>query len=100
MYARIKRTDYFGHKAKVFELPCLDHHKSFYGKATVFEFPNGMKILVSYSTPVAAIDKNGNFLRLWGWESKTTMRHVNSFLDFYGLPGGGVAWWRQQKVVA
>lgn len=100
MYGKIKNQYYYGHEAKSFELPCLDHRKSFYNKATVFEFENGLKILVSYSTPVAAIDENGVFLRLWDGESMTTTRHINSFLRFYGLTGGGVAWWRNQPVCA
>jgi hypothetical protein len=100
MYGKIKNKYYYGQETKSFELPCLDHRKSFYGKANVFEFDDGVKILVSYSTPVAAIDENGVFLRLWDGESMTTTRHINSFLRFYGLTGGGVAWWRNQPVSA
>ena len=97
----IKLCYYWSEKlTKCFDLPCLDSRKSFYGKAKVFVLKTGEIILQSYTTPVCMIDKNGNFLRLWDGESITTMRHVNSFLDFYGLPGGGVAWWRQQEVVA
>lgn len=34
---------------KVFDLPCFDRCKSFYGKAKVKELDNGEKVLQSYS---------------------------------------------------
>ncbi|MBO7712366.1 MAG: hypothetical protein J6S85_02660 [Methanobrevibacter sp.] len=81
---------------KIFDLPCFDRCKSFYGKAKVYEIDNGEKVLFSYNTPVCKIDENGAFCRLWSGESATTTRHINSFLEFYNLAGGGLAWWRQQ----
>lgn len=81
-----------------FDLPCMDDRKSFYGKARVTEEPNGEKILQSYNTDVCKITASGEFVRLWSGESATTVRHINSFLRFYGLLGGGVAWWRSQEV--
>jgi len=30
--------------------------------------------------------------------SATTMRHVNSFIYFYGVPGGGKKWWDALEV--
>ena len=79
------------------ELVCTDGRKSFYGKAKVVTY-KGVKTLYSYNTPVAKIGKNGKFTRLWAGYSATTMRHVNSFLDAYGVEGGGKAWWDNQKV--
>lgn len=35
---------------------------------------------------------------MWGGYSATTMRHVNSFLSFYDINGGGKAWWDMQPV--
>lgn len=35
---------------------------------------------------------------LWTVDSVTTMRHINSFLRFVGIPGGGKAWWDKQEV--
>lgn len=58
--------------------------KSFYGKAIVTEV-NGNKILTSYTTDVARIDKEGNFFKLWGGYSVTTMNHVNAFRIMNGL---------------
>lgn len=84
---------------KVFELPCMDSRKSFYGKAKVIECKNGVKLLQSYNTIVCAIDENGEFARLWDGYSVTTMRHVNSFLSFYGLDGGGKAYWDEKEVI-
>lgn len=82
-----------------YELPCLDRCKSFYGKAKVKEMEDGSKVLQSYWTDVCMIDKDGNFVRLWDGYSVTTMRHVNSFLDRFGIKGGGKAWWDEQECV-
>ena len=85
---------------KVFNLPVMDRtRKSFYGKAKVIEHDNGDICLISYSTLVARIH-NGNFEKLWDGYSATTMRHINSFLLFYNLPGGGKLWWNKLEVVA
>ena len=83
---------------KKFNLHCLDSRKSFYGKAIVTEL-NGNVILTSYATDVCGII-NGEFKRFWSGESTTTTRHVNSFLKFYNIDGGGLAWWRLQPVEA
>jgi len=80
------------------ELPCSDHHKSFYGKAIVIESARGKKYLKSYKTIVGYLDKNNTFHRTWGGYSATTMRHVNSFLAYFNLPGGGKQWWDGLKV--
>lgn len=77
---------------KKYELIPTDGRKSFYGKAVVFEKDNGEKILQSYNTEVCKIT-SGEFVRLWSGYSATTMRHVNSFLQRFGIPGGGKAWW-------
>lgn len=85
---------------KIYELtPVYDRCKSFCGKARIIE-KDGRKILQSYNTEVCAIDAAGNFLRYWGGESNTTMRHINEFVRQNGINGGGVAWWRLQPVEA
>lgn len=85
---------------KFYDLPVMGHDraKSFYGKAKVIEKDNGEKVLQSYNTEVCKIGSNGEFVRLWGGYSVTTMRHVNNFLSFFGIPGGGKAWWNMQPV--
>ena len=83
---------------KRFELMPTDRRKSFYNKAIVTEREDGSAVLTSYITDVCMIDSNGNFRRMWSGESATTMRHVNAFLHLYGLPGGGLAWWRAQPI--
>lgn len=83
---------------RIFDLRPIDGRKSFYGKATVTEYDDGTRILRSYTTEVAAINPDGQFVRLWDGESATTTRHVNAFLNLYSIPGGGVAWWRKQAV--
>ena len=80
-----------------YELPCYDSHKSFYGKAHVLE-RDGEKRLISYNTTVCKLDKNGNFVRLWGGYSATTMRHVYNFCRHFGKTGGGKDWWIRQEV--
>ena len=59
--------------------------KSYYGKAVIVDDGDGEKKLRSYETVVCKIDKDGNFVRLWGGYSVTTMKHVNDFRRLYGL---------------
>lgn len=75
------------------ELPCTDSRKSFYGKATVIYTPDNCKYLRSYNTIVCYVDAFGIFHRTWDGYSATTMRHINSFLDYCHISGGGKAWW-------
>lgn len=85
---------------KTFYLHPVDGRKSFYRKACVTVTKAGEKVLRSYTTDVCKITADGQFVRMWNGYSATTMRHVNSFLDFYGLPGGGKAWWDNQPIRA
>lgn len=86
---------------KMYDLPCLDSRRSFYGKAKVIE-ENGEKMLLSYNTIVCKIDANGHFVRLWGGESMTTTRHIDSFCAFFNVDRDewGVRFWRAQPVCA
>lgn len=68
---------------KIFDLPCLDNRKSFYGKAKVIEEGNRI-FLQSYNTIVGYISE-GKFHRTWNGYSATTVRHVSSFCEMYGL---------------
>ena len=73
-----------------YELIPTDGRKSFYGKAHVIE-KNGVKTLISYTTPVAKINKNGQIYRLWDGWSATTGRHIAAFCglnkrEFTALP--------------
>ena len=82
---------------KAFELKPINGRKSFYGKAEAIERDNGDIELRSYNTIVARI-RNGKFERLWNGYSYTTMAHINSFIDTYGINGGGKSWWSSLKV--
>lgn len=82
---------------KMFELRPLNGRKSFYGKAVVIEKDNGDIELRSYDTIVARI-RNGRFERLWSGYSATTMNHINSFINTFGISGGGKAWWTSLEV--
>ena len=69
-----------------------DRVKSFYGKAKVIE-KDGETLLQSYDTTVCKIDKSGEFVRMWEGYSATTMRHINAFIEMFGISGGGKKWW-------
>ena len=84
---------------KTCELKPNDNRKSFYGKAVVITHDNGDIELRSYNTIVARI-RNGRFEKLWSGYSATTMRHINAFLDAFGVDGGGKAWWTSLEVTA
>lgn len=79
---------------RIFELQPIDNRQSFYGKIKVIEQDNGEAVLYSYNTAVLKRTENGDFFRLWTGETRTTIRHVNAFLKFYGVDGGGLAFWR------
>nr|DAZ18697.1 MAG TPA: hypothetical protein [Caudoviricetes sp.] len=85
---------------KIYDLPVMypDRSKSFYGKAKIKEQDNGEKVLQSYNTDVCKITSGGAFVRLWDGYSVTTMRHVNSFLSFVGMAGGGKSWWDNLEI--
>ena len=76
-------------------LPC-DSHKSFYGKAVVIT-ENNSKFLRSYNTIVCHIDENNNFVKDWNDYSATTMRHINSFREYYGFPKMSKKEWENMK---
>jgi hypothetical protein len=82
---------------KIFELKPINGRKSFYGKAEAIERDSGDIELRSYNTIVARI-RNGKFERLWNGYSKTTMNHINSFINTFGIDGGGKAWWDSLEV--
>jgi hypothetical protein len=69
-----------------------DRAKSFYGKAKVIE-KDGETLLQSYDTTVCKIDKSGEFVRMWEGYRATTMRHINAFIEMFGISGGGKKWW-------
>lgn len=79
---------------RVFELTPIDTRKSFSGRCKVLE-SNSKYYLLSYTTIVCYWDKNNNkFTKLWNDYSVTTMRHINSFMNFIGFPScGGKHWW-------
>lgn len=84
---------------KINNLDCFGDRKSFYNKCHVImdnEHIDKNIYLLSYNTIVCYVDNEGNFYRLWDGESTTTMRHINAFLKYVGIDGGGVAWWRKQ----
>lgn len=85
---------------KIYELipGQYDRRKSFYGKAKVIEKDNGETVLLSYDTEVCKINTNGEFIRLWDGYSATTTRHVNAFMELFGIPGGGKAYWDRMEV--
>ena len=84
---------------KIYELQPNDNRKSFYGKAKIIYNDNGEIVLQSYDTCVCKyVISTGKFVRLWDGYSATTMRHINAFLAYMYLPGGGKSWWMNQPV--
>ena len=79
----------------VIELKPTDSHKSFYGKATVGIAADGAATLYSYGTPILRKNADGSLDKLWYGYSVTTMRHINSFCDTFGISGGGKRWWEE-----
>lgn len=64
---------------KQYELPPVDGHKSFYGKAVVLAHDDGTEVLRSYKTEVMRRNPDGTLVRLWGGWSATTGRHIKAF---------------------
>lgn len=62
-----------------------ESRKSFYNKAQVDVDDFGNITLYSYDTKICSINKDGEFIKYWGGWSLTTMRHINSFRERYGL---------------
>lgn len=83
---------------RMYELTPNTAQKSFYGKATVCEDANGCT-LYSYSTAVAAINTDGELVRLWDSWSATTAKHIRAFCEAYGLPVINKATWDMMPVI-
>ncbi len=65
--------------------PIYCRQKSFYGKAKIQKDNNSIK-LISYATTVAEI-KNGQ-VKIFGWYSVTTTKHIKEFLAQNGFTVG------------
>ncbi len=71
--------------------PQYDRRKSFYGKAKVYKDDKGHILLMSYATIVAEITdgtltpSGHDEVKVKGWYSSTTARHINEFLYQYGF---------------
>lgn len=71
--------------------PRYDSRKSFYGKAKVYKDDKGHLLLMSYSTIVAEItdgiatEDGRSTVKVNGWYSTTTARHINDFLYQHGF---------------
>jgi hypothetical protein len=59
---------------------------------------NGCKMLTSYTTNVASITPDGEFTRHWNGYSATTMRHVNTFRELYGMDKINKKIWESMEV--
>ena len=73
-------------KMKIYELNARNQ-KSYYGKALVLENDNTIK-LQSYETIVAVFNKKTNVLKINGWYSMTTSKHINDFAKMCGYYKG------------
>lgn len=73
---------------KTFYLSPINGRKSFNHKCEVIvttENNETISKLKSYDTIVAEYNHNTNVMRVNGWYSTTTARHINAFLDYYGF---------------
>lgn len=55
-----------------------------YAQATIMEYPDGRKTLVSYTTTVITIDNEG-WLHVNGLYSMTTIKHIGWFMRELGF---------------
>ena len=69
--------------------PQYDSAKSFYRKANVYRNDKGSILLMSYTTIVAEVTDEvltgERKLKVFGWYSMTTSRHINEFAQQYGF---------------
>lgn len=71
--------------------PQYDRQKSFYKKANVYRDDEGNLLLMSYTTIVAEItdamatEDGKPKLKVNGWYSNTTARHINEFAQQHGF---------------
>lgn len=71
--------------------PRYNRCKSFYKKAKVYRDDKGHLLLMSYSTIVAIItdgiatEDGKPTVKVNGWYSATTARHINEFLQQHGF---------------
>ena len=69
---------------RVYDLSCdFDARQNFYGKAKVKVYTNGDEDLISYNTVVAT--KRNNTIKINGWYSQTTGRHIREYMNQYGF---------------
>ena len=66
-----------------------DSALSFYGKAIIIEDSDYIK-LQSYDTIVCVFDKEYNSVKIKGYYSMTTGRHIRSFLAYLGVNTKGL----------
>jgi len=70
--------------------PQFDSRKSFYRKARVYRNDEGSILLMSYETIVAEIkdaittEDEKEKVKVYGYYSNTTARHINEFLQQHG----------------
>ena len=65
--------------------PIHTHQRSFYNRAFVKYYKNGLIVLQSYSTNVASINPTHEYAHVYGWYSVTTAKHINEFLQQHSL---------------
>ena len=71
---------------EIYELNARNQ-KSYYGKALVLDSKSTIK-LQSYETIVAEYNKKSNVLKINGWYSMTTSKHINDFAKMCGYYKG------------
>ena len=62
----------------------VNGRKSFYGKCKMINGGDSIQ-LKSYDTIVAEFNQETGIINVFGWYSRTTASHINSFLNHFGL---------------
>ena len=63
----------------------FDARQSFYGKAQVIHYGDGIIELQSYDTIVCRLDTTKRNCTIYGYYSNTTARHIREFLKQMGI---------------
>lgn len=70
-----------------------DRNKSYYKKARVITWEDNWIALISYNTIVCLLSPENELFKTWDSYSKTTIAHINTFCDDFGLPKFNKAEW-------
>lgn len=85
-------------KKIIYLKPSLNENQKTFNNKAIIEIDNDTNeyTLYSYETKICSI-KNNVITKYWDNHSNTTMKHINSFLEFCGLERQNKKWWLNLK---